>query len=243
MFSFFRPDGNDSPPESATTTAVGESSAAVTKNNTEETLLLVTRLQQENQQLRQELKDAHYRILELEGNLAVFIDTEAQSVADLSLTSSTTTIPTGSPLANKKRAKQQKWDEMRQARQDHRTYNTTFRRPGHAYQDHYSSGASSWVPTQYARAGPSASCRVVYIAESDSSFESAMCSSIEASDASTSDSSLPAMATRRRNGQKFATKTYTNRYLQRVDSADDDDDTDDLNSFLSGIDDSSLVEI
>lgn len=83
--------------------------------NCSEALLKLT---QENQQLRRELQDAHYRIRELESSLAaVYISNgdddssiEVQSV-DISVSSSTITVPTGSRLANEKRAEQQQRDD------------------------------------------------------------------------------------------------------------------------------------
>jgi len=91
--------------------------------------IIITKLQQENQQLRRELNDAYHRIRDLEGSLAVLIvssadddddgtsaSVEVQSVASmtdhLSMSSSTTTIPTGSALANKMREQQQKRDDL-----------------------------------------------------------------------------------------------------------------------------------
>ena len=85
------------------------------------------KLQQENQQLRRELEDAHDRIHELvstaaddeEDDNSVFISdaddcssVEVQSVAELSATSSTTTLPTGSALANETRAQQQRREDL-----------------------------------------------------------------------------------------------------------------------------------
>jgi len=91
--------------------------------------IIITKLQQENQQLRRELNDAYHRIRDLEGSLAVLIvssadddddgtsaSVEVQSVASmtdhLSMSSSTTTIPTGSALANKMREQQQKREDL-----------------------------------------------------------------------------------------------------------------------------------
>jgi len=85
------------------------------------------KLQQENQQLRRELEDAHDRIHELvstaaddeEDDNSVFItdaddcsSIEVQSVAELSATSSTSTLPTGSALANETRAQQQRREDL-----------------------------------------------------------------------------------------------------------------------------------
>ena len=87
------------------------------------------RLIRENQQLRRELEDAHYRIRELESSSKVCllptsddddddgsISIEVQSMDNgISVTSSATTIPTGSTLANHYRARQQKRDLRQQA--------------------------------------------------------------------------------------------------------------------------------
>lgn len=82
------------------------------------------KLQQENRQLRQELEDANYRIRELERTVALgipgfFVESssadsvEVQSV-DLSVTSSASTVLTGSALANDKRKEQKIRDEQRE---------------------------------------------------------------------------------------------------------------------------------
>ena len=76
-------------------------------------------LRRENEQLRRELEDANTRIRELKNSLLVFItnndddaSVEVQSV-DLSITSSTTTLPTGSAPSLEERAKQEQRDEKR----------------------------------------------------------------------------------------------------------------------------------
>lgn len=81
------------------------------------------KLQQENRQLRQELEDANYRIRELEksvtlgipsfGELAFGNSVEVQS-GDLSVTSSASTVLTGSAMANEKRKEQELRDKRRE---------------------------------------------------------------------------------------------------------------------------------
>ena len=97
--------------------------------------LLTVKLQRENQQLRRELEDAHYSIRQLEAQSSnVFVlpsageeedeaSVEVQSVDNsISVSSSMTTIPTGSALANEARAKQQQRDYRRTQRRT-RSYN------------------------------------------------------------------------------------------------------------------------
>jgi len=99
-----------------------------TQETDAKTSLLLKLLQRDNQQLRQELEDAHYRIRELEAASSprVFVlpnhaddeddvSVEVQSMDNgISVTSSTTTIPTGSALANEERAKQRQREEHRE---------------------------------------------------------------------------------------------------------------------------------
>lgn len=84
-------------------------------------------LQKENQQLRRELQDAHYRIQELQRPPPIVISHadddssfEVQSVADISITSSTSTLPTGSALANEKRAQLERRQERESQRRKQR---------------------------------------------------------------------------------------------------------------------------
>ena len=115
-----------------------------TQETDAKTHLLLKLLQRDNQQLRQELEDAHYRIRELEAASSprVFVlpnhaddedddvSVEVQSIDNgISVTSSTTTIPTGSVLANEERAKQRQRDEHReQASRNRRLRNNKYRK-------------------------------------------------------------------------------------------------------------------
>mmetsp|Transcript_46879 Transcript_46879/g.69708 ORF Transcript_46879/g.69708 Transcript_46879/m.69708 type:complete len:279 (-) Transcript_46879:398-1234(-) len=111
---------NELAPTSAENELLREKTAA------KQALLMNDKLQRENRQLRQELGDAYARIRELKSTLLVFISKaeegasngsiEVQSVMDLSTTSSTTTVPTGSSLANEERLKQLGRDEEKLAK-------------------------------------------------------------------------------------------------------------------------------
>ena len=104
----------------------------------------LSRYLRENQQLRRELEDAHYRINQLEASLQRGMfpkrcdddddeSVEVQSMDNgISVTSSTTTIPTGSDAANRHRAQQQ-WE--RDERRREKKARTTKRR-GHKLRNH-----------------------------------------------------------------------------------------------------------
>ena len=105
-------------PSNALTVAKGDSVlTTMFFSNNKQSENKVQRLERENQQLRQELVQAHARIQELQSSLLVVIRNVDESDEDetISVASSTSTLPTGSLLAEQERWKQLQRDERRVA--------------------------------------------------------------------------------------------------------------------------------
>lgn len=197
------------------------------------------KLTQENQQLRRELQDAHYRIRELESSLAaVYISNgdddssvEVQSV-DISVTSSASTIRTGSRLADEKRAEQQQRDDRETLKTSRRADKVCrdkrrFRRNKNLFSLDRSIGSMQTMRPlreHSTKEQTMADLSTLFESDSDSLFgsDSVSCSSISESDVQ--DAKYISRENELLHDRKNV-EAYTSGYFMRVNQSDDESDT------------------
>jgi len=230
-------------------------SPAVSTPQTVDKTSMITKLQQENQLLRRELNDANHRIRELEGNLALMVvsstedddddnvSVEVQSVMSImSLTSSASTIPTGSPLANEIREQQQNRDDQ-ETLKNHRKANRASSRLGDrhwrkskkvapmiSHRNHHHrdpDGVLMHTPSSRYTAGPLAGATLKTVSScsgaSDPRLDHLSSVSEDSSDHPAGRSSMVGRLLVMPRQTSDDVSTFTSGYFMRVDSSDDMD--------------------
>ena len=214
------------------------------------------RLQQENRQLRQELKDAHFRIRELEEsqrNLALFIpvtpsyydefDNYSVEVSLPSVTSSSSTIQMGSCEANQRltrrqqqqqqpqqREQQQQQPQQPQQQQQQRDDRETY--VGDDMSNHFSQARPGPIRRSFSRTASRNIQRITELRRlfsSTSDLSGSSTGSITAVCSSTSSSDM--VGTRRSRNNNNNVSMYAMKSLLRVDSTDSDSSSTDRPLF------------